>query len=123
LAHYLQSLDALRPWAEDARLVLGGHELPIENLPSRLDAIQELHRERLAKVLDLLKEPHTVAEVSRGLFQELHGYDALLGLEEAGAHVEYLYQRGLLGIANLVDLESGSNPSPIRYYSLVGDRV
>jgi glyoxylase-like metal-dependent hydrolase (beta-lactamase superfamily II) len=123
LAHYLQSLDALRPWAEDARLVLGGHELPIENLPSRLDAIQELHRERLAKVLDLLKEPHTVAEVSRGLFQELHGYDALLGLEEAGAHVEYLYQRGLLGIANLVDLESGSNHSPIRYYSLVGDRV
>ena len=121
LDHYLQSLETLRPWAEDARLALGGHELPIVDLPSRLDAIRELHYERLAKIQDLLKEPHTIAEVSHGLFSELHGYEVLLGLEEAGAHVEYLYQRGLLGIANLVELETGSNHSPIRYYRLVGE--
>jgi glyoxylase-like metal-dependent hydrolase (beta-lactamase superfamily II) len=121
LDHYLQSLETLRPWAREARLALGGHESPIVDLPDRLDAIRNLHFERLAKVLDLLKEPHTIAEVSRGLFRELHGYEVLLGLEEAGAHVEYLYQRGLLGIANLEDLESGSNHVPIRYYRLVGE--
>jgi glyoxylase-like metal-dependent hydrolase (beta-lactamase superfamily II) len=121
LDHYLQSLDTLRPWAERTRLALGGHELPIENLPARMDAIRDLHRERLAKVMDLLKEPHTIAEVSRELFHELHGYDVLLGLEEAGAHVEYLYQRGLLGIANLAELEIDSNHSPVRYYRLGDD--
>ena len=36
------------------------------------------------------------------LFGPRAGYTRLLALEEAGAHVEYLFQRGELGIANLV---------------------
>lgn len=120
LDHYLQSLKTVRPWAEDVRLTLGGHEKAMTNLPARLDAIRHMHMQRLDKVLDLLAEPHTVAEVSHGLFGDLHGYNVLLALEEAGAHVEYLYQRGLLGIENLAELESSNGPIPIRYYRLSG---
>ncbi len=57
-------------------------------------------------------------EVSQALFGEVHGYNVLLAVEEAGAHVEYLYQRGLLGIDNLEELESNPAPAPIRYRRL-----
>jgi glyoxylase-like metal-dependent hydrolase (beta-lactamase superfamily II) len=118
LEHYLLSLETLRPWAREVRLTLGGHENPIFDLESRLDGIREMHRERLARVLELLAEPHTIDEVSSSLFGEVHGYNVLLALEEAGAHVEYLYQRGRLGIDNLADLENSDRPVPIRYYRL-----
>ena len=42
------------------------------------------------------------------------GYTRLLALEEAGAHVEYLFQRGELRIANLEDVTRENNPV-IRY--------
>jgi glyoxylase-like metal-dependent hydrolase (beta-lactamase superfamily II) len=115
LDHYLQSLEKVRGWAESARIGLGGHKGPILDLPARLDAIRQVHTERLETVLTLLDQPHTITEVSRALFGEVQGYNELLALEEAGAHVEYLYQRGLLGIANLDELESSQDPVPIRY--------
>jgi glyoxylase-like metal-dependent hydrolase (beta-lactamase superfamily II) len=107
LDHYLKSLEALRPWSQEIRLTLGGHQNPITKLEARLSAIRQVHMERLQKVLDLLAEPRTIAEVSRLLFGEVHGYNILLALEETGAHVEYLYQRGMLSIENLADLEQG----------------
>jgi glyoxylase-like metal-dependent hydrolase (beta-lactamase superfamily II) len=119
LEHYLRSLDALKVWAGDTvRLTLGGHKAPITDLPGRIEAIKALHRERLDKALLLMKDPHTIREVSQALFGEVHGYNTLLALEEAGAHVEYLYQRGLLGIANLSELETAAGPVPISYQCL-----
>jgi glyoxylase-like metal-dependent hydrolase (beta-lactamase superfamily II) len=118
LDHYLNSLALLRPWAKGIHLTLGGHKEPTTDLSSRIDAIQKVHQERLRAVLGLLEQPHTVLEVSRALFGEVHGYNALLALEEAGAHVEYLYQRGQLGIDNLDELESNPEPAPIRYRCL-----
>jgi glyoxylase-like metal-dependent hydrolase (beta-lactamase superfamily II) len=118
LEHYLESLDALRSWAAGVSLALGGHNDPIPNLSGRLDAIQQLHSQRLQQVLEILDEPHTIAEVSRALFGEVHGYNVLLALEETGAHVEYLYQRGLLGIENLGEMENSGAPVPIRYRCL-----
>jgi hypothetical protein len=41
----------------------------------------------------------------------------LLALEEAGAHVEYLYQHGKLAVHNLEELETEENP-PILYRRL-----
>ncbi|HEX7973175.1 MAG TPA: MBL fold metallo-hydrolase [Anaerolineales bacterium] len=120
LDHYLHSLEALRGWVGGIRIGLGGHEQPMTGIPARIDAIRQLHAERLDRVLDLLAEPHTTAEVSHGLFGEVHGYNTLLALEEAGAHIEYLAQRGLLGIANLAELEGGNRAS-IQYYRLNGD--
>jgi glyoxylase-like metal-dependent hydrolase (beta-lactamase superfamily II) len=116
LEHYLRSLDLLQSWAGEVHLALAGHEEPITDLNGRIDAIRQMHRERLTKVLDILDEPHTIKEVSRALFNQVHGYNVLLALEEAGAHVEYLYQRGLLGIANLAEMESSREPIAIRYY-------
>ncbi|HZD57907.1 MAG TPA: MBL fold metallo-hydrolase [Anaerolineales bacterium] len=118
LSHYLQSLDALEHWAEGINLTLGGHKDPVTDLPARLRDIRELHETRLSQVLDLLAESHTVSEVSKSLFGEVQGYNVLLALEEAGAHVEYLYQRGLLGIENLSELEDEDFPIAIRYRRL-----
>ena len=77
-----------------------------------------MHHQRLDKVLDLLDEPRTIAEVSLGLFGEVHGYNVLLALEETGADVEYLYSRGRLGIANLKEVEVFGRLVPIRYFRL-----
>ncbi len=115
LEHYLKSLDILQNWVGEVRLTLGGHKDIITDLPARLDAIRQIHHSRLESVLQLLDNPNTVAEVSKVLFGKVHGYNVLLALEEAGAHVEYLYQRGLLGIANLEELESSATPAPIQY--------
>ncbi len=120
LGHYLASLRALEGWISGVRLALGGHQHPMTDLRARIRAIRQVHRERLARVLDLLAEPHTVAEVSRALFGEVHGYHVLLALEEAGAHVEYLYLRGCLGIANLSEVERAPSGAPLRYYRLPG---
>jgi len=115
LGHYLESLEALRPWAKEVHLTLGGHENPMTDLEGRLDAIRILHIQRLQQVLDYLAEPLTIAEVSRKLFGEVKGYNVLLALEETGAHIEYLHQRGMLRIENLADLERDDGLMPIRY--------
>lgn len=120
LEHYLRSLDMLQDWASPINLTLGGHEEPITDLPARLEAIRKLHQQRLGAVLAYLKEPHTISDVSRHLFGKVHGYNVLLALEEAGAHVEYLYQRGQLGIANLAEIEESHTPVPINYTRLLG---
>jgi glyoxylase-like metal-dependent hydrolase (beta-lactamase superfamily II) len=115
LDHYLKSLDDIEKWASGIRLTLGGHKEPINDLPKRILEIRELHRDRLDTVLKLLEKPHTTFEVSQALFGEVHGYNKLLAVEEAGAHVEYLYQRGQLEIANLSEYEKGDGPAKILY--------
>jgi glyoxylase-like metal-dependent hydrolase (beta-lactamase superfamily II) len=122
LDHYLKSLDTLEHWigqGEELRLVFGGHENPITDLPARLAEIREIHRQHLEQVQGLLDRPRTVAEVSHELFGTVHGYNVLLALEEAGAHIEYLYQRGALGIDNLGELEAAGGPVAIRYRRIV----
>ena len=111
LGHYLSSLDKLERWAgDDITLTLSGHNGPITNLHDRIMQIKRIHAKRLERTLKILSEPHTVAEVSSQLFGEVGGYDILLSVEEAGAHVEYLYQRGMLGISNIEEIEQGSVP-------------
>lgn len=118
LEHYLNSLERLRDWANGINLTLGGHKSPIHDLTARLDAIGGLHRSRLDQILSMLDEPYTIVEISRALFGKVHGYNVLLALEETGAHVEYLYQHGRLGIANIAELENSAEPVPIQYYRL-----
>jgi glyoxylase-like metal-dependent hydrolase (beta-lactamase superfamily II) len=114
LGHYLDSLERIRPLSSKVRWTLGGHQQPIRDLGGRLDAIESLHRERLQAVLDLLTVPRTIAEVSARLFPEVRGYNVLLALEETGAHVEYLAQRGQLGLEN-PEATDGVCPVPLRY--------
>ena len=113
--HYLKSLDLLDSWAQGVRLTLGGHKAPITDLSKRIAEIRQLHQERLDKVLNILRQPKTTSQVSVDLFGDVRGYNELLAIEEAGAHVEYLYQRGLLEIENLEELEKSTNTTPIYY--------
>ena len=118
LSHYLKSLESLSAWAGDISLALPGHREPIVHLKSRIEEIRRVHQERLGLTLDLVREPHTIEEVSLAMFGNTHGYNVLLAIEEAGAHMEFLDQRGLLLIENLKELESGFSPAPVRYRCL-----
>ncbi|GAB4580053.1 MAG: hypothetical protein Fur0022_27920 [Anaerolineales bacterium] len=115
LDHYLASLTMMEAWISGVTLTLPAHEDPILDLPGRMVAIRQHHQTRLGKVLAELETPKTIAEISYALFRKPKGYDALLAIEEAGAHVEYLYQRALIRIANIDDLENSSQPTPLKY--------
>ncbi|MCX6035505.1 MAG: hypothetical protein NTV38_11110, partial [Chloroflexi bacterium] len=115
LGHYRDSLTVLEKWAGGSSLTLAGHDDPIPNLPARLAEIRREHTARLKLTLEFLAEPHTIADVSGELFGRVNGYNVLLAIEEAGAHVEYLHQRGLLRIVNVDELESYNGPVVSRY--------
>ena len=106
---YLQSLDKVRRLG-GVRLALPGHEAPIPDMAARIGVIAAHHERRLGQVLDICHQPMTLVEVSERLFGAREGYTRLLALEEAGAHVEYLFQRGELGIANMGEVSEQANP-------------
>jgi glyoxylase-like metal-dependent hydrolase (beta-lactamase superfamily II) len=122
LGHYLDSLTLLEKWAGNSELTLAGHDDPIPNLPLRLEEIRQSHAARLNLTLEFLAEPHTIAEVSQKLFGRVDGYNVLLAIEEAGAHVEYLHQRGRLRIVNLDDFENNDGPV-VKRYRRINDQV
>lgn len=116
LGHYLDSLTKIEQ-LPGTRLGLGGHEEPMEDIYGRIQSIRQSHTERLDKVLNICAEPRSIAEISQQLFGHVRGYHVLLALEEAGAHVEYLYDRGELEAANLAEIESGQ--SSVIFYQQV----
>jgi glyoxylase-like metal-dependent hydrolase (beta-lactamase superfamily II) len=105
LEHYLASLAKVLPRAQQVKWTLGGHEGAIEDLPARIHAIVNVHRERLIRILALLEQPLTLFEVSKQLFPKTEGYHQLLALEETGAHMEYLHVRGY------IEFEDGETPT------------
>lgn len=109
LGHYLDSLRKMEQ-IPGIRLGLGGHEDAMGDVYGRVQAIRQSHEERLGKVLDICRTPKSIADISRELFGSVQSYHVLLALEEAGAHVEYLYQRGELVAANLEEIEQTSHP-------------
>jgi glyoxylase-like metal-dependent hydrolase (beta-lactamase superfamily II) len=117
--HYLESLSLFERWSDGAALVLSGHDAPIPNLRTRIAEIRVNLAYRLRQTLDGFAEPNTVANVCKLVYGEIGGYNSLLVLEKTAAYVEYLYQRGLLAISNLSELEDNpvikyrcSNPVP-----------
>lgn len=116
LGHYLESLEKVKAWGGGSRLALGGHQDPIRDLGMRVDEIIREHEKRLQDFLKILERPATVAGVSKEYFGEVAGYNVLLAVEETGAHIEYLYQRGYLEIDNLAAIQNnGQSPVPVRY--------
>jgi len=118
LEHYLASLDKLQQWKGGIRLALGGHNAPIPNIISRIEGIRAVHKQRFEEVMKLLLKPLTISEVSAELFQDVHGYNELLALEETGAHIEYLYQCGKIGIEKTEIKYDIKENNPIRYHCL-----
>jgi glyoxylase-like metal-dependent hydrolase (beta-lactamase superfamily II) len=113
LDHFLNSLDKIAA-LDGVRLGLGGHEDPMPDLITRIGEIKQMHEDRLNQVLEICAEPRTTAEVSQELFGQVSSYHVLLALEEAGAHVEYLYQHGELVATNLDQIEK--EPVPVICY-------
>jgi glyoxylase-like metal-dependent hydrolase (beta-lactamase superfamily II) len=109
LGHYLQSLDKVAG-IEDIGLALGGHEAPMHDVYGRITDIKQAHMERLDKILAICQIPKSISDISRELFGQVGSYHVLLALEETGAHVEYLYQRGELVASNLDEIENSSHP-------------
>jgi glyoxylase-like metal-dependent hydrolase (beta-lactamase superfamily II) len=118
LETYLDSLEKIRPLSKKVALTLGGHENPIQDLEKRIEEIRLVHKQRLQLVLKILRNPRTINDISKYLFGKVEGYTVLLALEETGAHVEYLYQRGYLQIVNLKEIEENSKLIPILYQAL-----
>jgi len=109
LGHYLQSLRAVRD-LPGIRLALPAHEDPIDDFSGRVEAIIAFHGERLEKTLALCDAPINIKDIARGLFGERRNHHVFLALLEAGAHVEYLYERGLLSVSNLDEVRDEYNP-------------
>lgn len=109
LGHYLDSLTKIEG-VPNIRLALGGHEKPMNDVYGRIQEIKALHQSRLNKILDICTTPKSIAEISSELFGKVKSYHVLLALEEAGAHVEYLHQRGELVAANLEEIEKTNHP-------------
>jgi len=109
LGHYFEALRKVRA-IDDIRLGLGGHEDEMDDVPSRINDIIAFHEKRLAKTLAICDRPKTIQEISLDLFGERKEYHILLAFLETGAHVEYLYERGQLSVANVKEIEHEVNP-------------
>jgi glyoxylase-like metal-dependent hydrolase (beta-lactamase superfamily II) len=112
LGHYLESLHQIAA-VPGIRMALGGHEEPIHNLYARIAQIEESHRRKLDRILEVCTEPHTISELSRAIYSDVSGYDTLLAIEEIGAHVEYLDMHGALAIANLDEVAEDERAAPL----------
>jgi len=113
LDHYADSLRKLLKY-EGIRLALGGHEDAIHDLYGRIHAIRASHNRKLDRIRKIMREhgaPMTISQISKAMYPEVEGYHILLAIEEAGAHIEYLYQHGNLTIANLKEFEAAPNPA------------
>jgi len=112
LDHYLLALRKVAA-IPDIRLALGGHEEAIEDLYGRIAQIEASHARKLERILAACAAPRTINELSKATYPNVHGYEILLALEEIGAHIEYLDQRGELAIANLEEVASDERVAPM----------
>ncbi len=113
LGHYR---DSLRKFAkiDGIELALGGHEDPITDVYDRVQAILNSHDRKLNRVLDIMKtaaQPLTINGITQLMYPGKEDYETLLALEEAGAHIEYLYQHGMISVDNLKQVETEDNPA------------
>lgn len=116
LGHYKESLQKIAR-VDGIRLAIGGHEEPIADFYTCVQDILDGHERKLNRVLDIVREmgrPSTIDEITQTMYPDKTGYETLLAIEEAGAHVEYLYQHGALSVCNLDEVERENNPA-LRY--------
>ncbi|MFC4454078.1 MBL fold metallo-hydrolase [Deinococcus sonorensis] len=112
LNHYLHSLTLLER-QPGLRLALGGHEEPMPDVYDRIQQIRDSHQRKLERIVELCREPRSIAEVRDLLYPQVRHYDVLLSLQKVGALMEYLNQRGDLQVANLEPLEQDPAVFPL----------
>ncbi|MFW5709001.1 MAG: MBL fold metallo-hydrolase [Chloroflexota bacterium] len=119
LGHYRDSLRKIAK-IDGIEIAIGSHEDPMVDVYTRIQEIMTSHDRKLNRVLDIIKaadEPPTIHEITNLMYPNKQGYETLLALEEAGAHIEYLYQHGILSVANLEQVVAEDNP-PLRYEAI-----
>lgn len=112
-AHYLESL-ARAAQVKGVRLGLGGHERAMEDYYETVERTRESSMSKIKAVYESCTHKHTIYEIAEAIYGTLAGYGELLKLEQTGARVEYLSQRGYLRIANLDELGDNTT-TPIEY--------
>lgn len=115
LDHYLESLQRFQNWAGDVKLTLNGHNDAITDLDGHIESTRQNILRRVSRALQSLGEPLTIAEVCSAVYGESGGYNQLLMVEKTGAYIEYLYEHGMVGIANPAEVEQAL---PARYHRL-----
>ena len=95
LSEWLASLASIKARVSDDVLVLPSHNEPFRGLHARLDALNQGHEERLARLLEALAEPKRAVDVLGLLFRRRVGLDMLgMATGEALAHLNCLMTRG-----------------------------
>jgi glyoxylase-like metal-dependent hydrolase (beta-lactamase superfamily II) len=93
---YLDSLRKHRELPEDT-LVLPSHGKPFRGLHTRIDQLEEHHRERLAEVVAACATPKSAAEILPVMFRRaLDAHQLTFALGEALAHLHKLWFDGVL---------------------------
>ncbi len=113
LGHYR---DSLRKFSkiDGIELAIGSHEEVMPDVYGRVKAILNSHDRKLNRIFDIIKQagqPLTIHQITQLMYPNKTGYETLLALEEAGAHIEYLYQHGMISVANLDQVEVEDNPA------------
>jgi len=94
VALFEQSLKQLEELPTDT-LVLPSHGVPFLGVKARVAALLAHHRERCARLLDAVTEPHTAGELLEVLFPRgLDPLQVILAMNETIAHLAYLEERG-----------------------------
>jgi len=107
LDHYLGSLARLQNWGRGVQVVLNAHDDVITDLEERIEATRQNLIRRMGRALDALSTPLTIAETCEAVYGEMSGYNQLLVIEKTGAYMEYLFEHGMIEIANIKEVEQG----------------
>ncbi len=116
VGHYLESLKKAID-VQNVRIALGGHEEAMESFHEVAQRTYQLSLEKIDRLLDHCREPHTIYELTCRIYGDMDGYGELLKLTQTGARIEYLNQRGLVMIENLDALELEESPV-LRYQAV-----
>lgn len=96
LGDWLTSLAALKLSVPDDVRVLPAHNSPFQGLHARIDALIASHRQGLARLQDLLRQPRRAVDVFGALFARPIGAAVLaMATGEAVAHLNHLTRLGL----------------------------
>lgn len=97
VGEWLESCERFAALAREEHFVLPGHKLPFTGLPMRLRQKIENHRGALERLLGHLDRPRRGGECFPPLFKREIGPDIYgLALVETVAHLNHLFQKGLV---------------------------
>jgi glyoxylase-like metal-dependent hydrolase (beta-lactamase superfamily II) len=113
VGHYVESLRKAM-LLKGVRLAAGGHEEIMDDFYGVAERTLEAALSKVERVLDQCDQPRTIYEIAWQIYGQMDGYDELFKLEQTGARIEYLNQRGLVVIDNLEALEA--NHRAVLYY-------